>query len=102
MARLSPPAARGSRRPAADPFCGPAREAAELAEGAGQAAAAGFLRVMPRRGVRAGEDRSYWPFGMTLMTMSEQLRASRAAEAAARRSADEMSEHLGEAGLELL
>lgn len=39
---------------------------------------------------------------MTFMTLSEQLRASRTAEAAARRSADEMSEHLGEAALELL
>jgi hypothetical protein len=34
--------------------------------------------------------------------MSERLRASRAAEAAARRSADQMSEQLGETALELL
>ena len=80
----------------------PLREAAELAEGTGQAAAGGLPQVMPRRGVHPGEDGSRWPFGMTLMRVPEQLRASRAAEAAARRSADEMSEHLGEAGLELL
>ncbi len=80
----------------------PLRQAAELAESAGQAAGAGLPRVMPPRGVRAGGDRSHWPFGMTFMTLSEQLRASRTAEAAARRSADEMSEHLGEAALELL
>ena len=39
---------------------------------------------------------------MTLTRMSEQLRASRAAEAAARRSAEEMAGHLGQTGLELL
>ena len=79
----------------------PLRQAAELAESAGQAAAGRLPRV-PRRGVRAGADRSRWPFGMMLMRMSEQLRASRAAEAAARRSADQMSEHLGETAPELL
>ena len=57
----------------------PLRRAAELAESAGPATAGGLPRGIP-----------------------EQLRASRAAEAAARRSADEMSEHLSEAGLELL
>ena len=80
----------------------PLRQAAELAESAGQAAAGGLPRVMSRRGVRVGGEKSHWPFGMTLTRMSEQLCASRTAEAAARRSADEMSEHLGEAGLELL
>ena len=79
----------------------PLRQAAELAESAGQAAAGRLPRV-PRRGVGAGEDRSRWPFGMMFMRMSEQLRASRAAEAGARRSADQMSEHLGETALELL
>ena len=79
----------------------PLRQAAELAESAGQAAAGRLPRV-PRRGVGAGEDRSRWPFGMMFMRMSEQLRASRAAEAEARRSADQMSEHLGETALELL
>jgi signal transduction histidine kinase len=79
----------------------PLRQAAELAESAGQAAAGRLPRV-PLRGVRAGEDRSRWPFGMMFTRMSEQLRASRAAEAAARRSADQMSEHLGETALELL
>jgi signal transduction histidine kinase len=39
---------------------------------------------------------------MTLTRMPQQLSASRAAEAAARRSADEMSRHLGETALELL
>src|SRR6266566_1005267 len=75
----------------------PLRQAAELAESAGQAAGAGLPRVMPPRGVRAGGDRSHWPFGMTFMTLSEQLRASRTAEAAAhrdrmlRRVADEVA-----------
>jgi hypothetical protein len=77
----------------------PLRQAAELAE---SAAAGGFPRVMPRGGVRAGMDRSQWPFGRTLMTLPEQWRASQAAEAAARRSADEMSQRLGETALELL
>ncbi len=40
----------------------PLRQAAELAESAGQAAGAGLPRVMPPRGVRAGGDRSHWPF----------------------------------------
>ena len=57
---------------------------------------------MSRRGVRADADRSYWPFGTTLTKMPEQLRASHAAEAAARRSTDQMSEHLGETAMELL
>ena len=65
----------------------PLRRAAELAENAGHA---------------AGADRSHWPFGMRLTRLPEQLRASRAAEAAARRSADQMSQHLGETALELL
>ena len=34
----------------------PLREAAELAESAGQAAGGGLPRVMPRRGMRAGDD----------------------------------------------
>jgi signal transduction histidine kinase len=80
----------------------PLRQAAELAESAGQAAAGGLPRVISHRGVHAGADRSHWPFGMTLTRISEQLRASRAAEAAARRSADQMSEQLAEAALELL
>jgi signal transduction histidine kinase len=57
---------------------------------------------MPRRGLRAGTDGSRWPLGMTLTRMPQQLCPSRAAEAAARRSADEMSRHLGETALELL
>jgi two-component system OmpR family sensor kinase len=80
----------------------PLRQAAELAEGAGQAADGRLPRMMPRPGVRAGADRVRWPFGMTLTRMPEQLRASRAAEAAARQAADQMSEHLGETALKLL
>ena len=80
----------------------PLRQAARLADSAGQAAAGGLPHVMPRRGVHVGGEGSRWPFGMTLTRMPEQLRASRAAEATARRSADEMSEHLAEAALELL
>ena len=80
----------------------PLRDAADLAESAGRAAGAGLPRIVQLAGVRADGDTSHWPLGMPFMRMSEQLRASRAVEAAARRSADEMSEHLGEAGLELL
>lgn len=81
----------------------PLREAAELAESAGQAAAGEIPRVMSRLGVRAGrETGNHWPFGTTLRRMPEQLRASHTAEVAARRLADQMSEHLGEASLELL
>ena len=72
----------------------PLRQAAGLAESAAQAAAGGLPRV--------GGEGNCWPFGMTLTRMPEQLGASRTAEAAARRSADEMSEHLGETALELL
>jgi hypothetical protein len=74
------------------------RRAAELAE---TAAAGGFPRVMPRGGVRAGAEGSHWPFARALMTVEARLRASAAAEAAARRSADEMSQRLGETALEL-
>jgi len=76
----------------------PLRQAAELAD---SAAAGGFPRVMPRGGGRAGVDGSHWLFGRTLMTVPEQLCASQAAEAAARRSADEMSQRLSETALEL-
>ena len=65
----------------------PLRQAAELAESAGQA---------------AGADTSHWPLGMTSTRLPEQLRASHAAEAAARRSADQMSQHLAETALDLL
>ena len=79
----------------------PLRQAAQLAETSGQAAGGELPRGTPYCGVRADRDRSRWPFGMTLMRMPEQLRASRTAEAAARRSADEMSQHLAETALEL-
>ena len=80
----------------------PLRQAAGLAESAAQAAARGLPSVLPCRGGPAGGEGSRWPFGMTLTRMPEQLRASRTAEAAARRSADQMSEHLAEACRELL
>jgi len=76
----------------------PLRQAAESAE---TAAAEGFPRVLPCGGVRTGAEGSHWPFGRTLLTPPEQLRASQAAEAAAHRSADEMSQRLGETLLEL-
>ena len=76
----------------------PLRRSAELAE---TAAAGGFPRVMPNGGVRAEAEGSRWPFGRALMTVEERLRASAAAEAAARRSAIEMSQRLGETALEL-
>jgi hypothetical protein len=76
----------------------PLRRAAGLAE---SAAAGGFPRVMPSGGVRAGAEGSHWPFGRALVTLPERLRASQAAEAAARRSADEMSQRVGETALEL-
>ena len=84
-------------------FLRPLRKAAELAESAGQAAGGEPSHGMPRRGLRAGTDGSRWPLGMTLTRMPQQLSASRAAEAeaAARRSADEMSRHLGETAREL-
>ncbi len=80
----------------------PLREAAELAESAGQAADERLPHVIARRSVHPGAEGSHWPLGMTLMRMPDQLRASRTAEAAARRSADEMSQHLGETTSELL
>jgi two-component system OmpR family sensor kinase len=76
----------------------PLRQAAKLAD---SAAAGRFPRVMPHGGARAGAAVSHWPFGRALMTVPEQLRASQAAEAVARRSADEMSKRLGETALEL-
>jgi signal transduction histidine kinase len=80
----------------------PLRKAAEFAESAGQAAGGEPSHGMPRRGLWAGTDGSRWPLGMTLTRMPEQLCASRAAEAAARRSADEMSRHISETARELL
>ena len=76
----------------------PLRRAAELAE---TAAVGGFPLVMPRAGIRAGTEGSRWPFGRALPAVEEQRRASAAAEAAARRSAIEMSQRLGETALEL-
>jgi two-component system OmpR family sensor kinase len=79
----------------------PLRQAAELAEAAGQAAGGDLSRVMLSRGVQADGERSRWLPGMTLMRISAQMGASRAAEATVRRSADHLSERLGEVSLDL-
>ncbi len=62
----------------------------------GQAARAGPGRVRSARG-----GRSQWSFAPALTRIAEQMSASRAAEAAARRSVAEMSGRLSEVGLEL-
>ncbi len=79
----------------------PLRQAAELAKAAGQAAGGDLSRMMPSRGVQADGEGSRWLPGMTLMRISAQMGASRAAEATARRSADHLSECLGEVSLDL-
>lgn len=79
----------------------PLREAAEFAETAGRTAGGDLPRVMPCRAVQANGPRSRWLSGMTLMRISAQLDASRAAEAAALRSADQLSGHLREMSLDL-
>ncbi len=79
----------------------PLRQAAELAEAAGQAAGGDLSRVLPSRGVQPDGERSRWLPGMTLMKISAQTGASRAAEATARRSADHLSRRLGEVSLDL-
>lgn len=77
----------------------------------GQAAEGQAARPGPGRD-RSGRDRSardrsargrrsQWSFAPALTRVSEQMSASRAAEAAARRSAAEMSGRLGEVSLEL-
>jgi signal transduction histidine kinase len=77
----------------------PLREAAESAEDAGQGAGDRLEEMMARLEVLAnGHHRRH---GVTLVRMRERLRASRAAEAAARRSAADMSEQLGETCLQL-
>ena len=75
----------------------PLRQAAGFARTAAQSAVRDPPHPMPPRSGPAGP----WPSGMTLMKVSGQFRASRAAEAAARRSVDEMSGLLGEVSLEL-
>jgi signal transduction histidine kinase len=74
----------------------PLREASRLAGAAGPVVAGELPYVLPRRGIRAGEERNRWPFGMALMRMSARMRASRTVEAAARRSAAEMVQRLAE------
>jgi signal transduction histidine kinase len=77
----------------------PLREAAALAGNPGQGAGSRLQEVMARLGVPA--DGHHRRSGMTLARTCGRLQASRAAEAAARRSAAEMSEQLGEACLQL-
>jgi hypothetical protein len=76
---------------------------------AGYAAAAGTVLVLlagaalaVTRGILRPLGQAAGPLGMTLTGMPEQLSAIRAAEAAARGSADEMSRHLGETARQLL
>ena len=98
-----PPRARCSscwparRWPEHGPISRPLRQAAGFARTAAQSAVRDPPHPMPPRSGPAGP----WPSGMTLMKVSGQFRASRAAEAAARRSVDEMSGLLGEVSLEL-
>jgi hypothetical protein len=77
----------------------PLREAAGLAGDAGQGAGDRLEDVMARLDVLA--DRAPGRYGMTLARLRDRLHASHAAEAAARRSAADLSEQLGEICLQL-
>jgi hypothetical protein len=77
----------------------PLREAAELAGKASQDGDGRLEEVMARLSVLA--DRYHGRYGMTLASMRERLHASRAAEAAAGRSAADMSGQLSETCLQL-
>jgi len=79
----------------------PLREAAGFAGLAGPAADEELPRAISRQAIDAEQERSRRPFAPALMRISEQLRASRAAEAAARRSAEELSGRLAEVSLAL-
>ena len=79
----------------------PLRQAAEQAKIAGHAAAADPSRVMPARTVSPPRERSRWLPAMTFIKISEQLSASRAAEASARQSAEQLSSRLAEVTLDL-
>ena len=79
----------------------PLRQAAELAQIAGQAAAAELSQLMPAWAVPPAGERSRWLSGMGFTRISEQMDASRAAEASARKSAGQLSSHLAEVSLEL-
>ena len=80
----------------------PLRQAAEVAEIAGQAAGADLSRMMPSHAGPPGEEeRSRWLSGMTCIPISEQMETSRAAEASARRSAEQLSSRLAEVSLDL-
>ena len=79
----------------------PLRQAAELAEIAGQAAVADLSRVMPARTAPSAGERSRCLSAMTFARISEQTDASRAAEASARRSAEQLSGRLAEVSLDL-
>ncbi len=77
----------------------PLRAAAGLTANAGQGAGGRLEEVLARVGMPAnGPHRRY---GMMLASVRERLQASRAAEAAARRSAANMSGHLAETCLQL-
>lgn len=79
----------------------PLRQAAALADTAGAAVGGGLPHALACGGGRAGAGPGRWPFGPALMTISEQMRASRSAEAAARRSAEEISGQLVKVSLDL-
>ena len=79
----------------------PLREAAALADAAGVAAGGELPHAPVRGGGQAGGGPGRWPFGPALMTISEQMRASRSAETAARCSAEEISGQLVRVSLEL-
>jgi signal transduction histidine kinase len=77
----------------------PLREAAELAGNAGQGAGDRLEDAMARLGMLANGH--HGRYGMTPARMRERLHASHAAEAAARRSAADMLEQLGETCLQM-
>jgi two-component system, OmpR family, sensor kinase len=72
-----------------------------LLAGAAFAVTRAILRPLRRAAGGAGATRDGWPFGPALTRLSERLCASRTAEAAARRAADEMSGQLGETARQL-
>jgi len=79
----------------------PLREAAAFADAAGHAADGELPRVMSCPGAHAGGGPGRRLFAQALVRIHQQTRASRQAEAAARRSAAEMSGRLVEVSLEL-
>jgi hypothetical protein len=77
----------------------PLRVAAGLTANGGQSAGGRLEKVLARGGMPANDLGGR--YGMMLASMRERLQASRAAEAAARRSAANMSGHLAETCLQL-